>query len=81
MNWTVIQRILGLLLMVFSVTMLPPIAFSLMFEDGHFLNNNYTVWGRVVDGMEHVDNIKRGAGQSGSVSEPDKMIKVTLSAE
>ena len=55
--------------------------FFIMFEDGHFLNNNYTVWGRVVDGMEHVDNIKRGAGQSGSVSEPDKMIKVTLSAE
>ena len=41
--------------------------FFIMFEDGHFLNNNYTVWGRVIDGMEHVDNIKRGAGQSGTV--------------
>ncbi|MDJ0907620.1 MAG: TrkH family potassium uptake protein [Woeseiaceae bacterium] len=37
MNWTVIQRILGLLLMMFSVTMLPPIAFSLGFDDGHWL--------------------------------------------
>ena len=33
MNWTVAQRILGLLLMMFSLTMLPPIAFSLLFED------------------------------------------------
>lgn len=55
--------------------------FFIMFEDGHFLNNNYTVWGRVVDGMEFVDNIKRGAGSSGSVTDPDKMVKVTVSAE
>ena len=33
MNWTVIQRILGLLLMMFSVTMLPPVAISLIFDD------------------------------------------------
>ena len=33
MNWTVVQRILGLLLMMFSLTMLPPIAFSLYYED------------------------------------------------
>ncbi len=37
MNWTVIQRILGLLLMMFSVTMLPPIGFSLIFDDGSWL--------------------------------------------
>lgn len=53
----------------------------IMFEDGHFLNNQYTVWGRVVEGMELVDNIKRGSGSSGSVSEPDHMVKVTVSAE
>ena len=51
--------------------------FFIMFEDGHFLNNNYTVWGRVVEGLEFVDNIKRGAGSSGSVTDPDKMVKVT----
>ena len=33
MNWTVVQRILGLLLMMFSLTMLPPIAISLKFQD------------------------------------------------
>ena len=54
--------------------------FFIMFQDGHFLNNNYTVWGRVVEGMEHVDQIKRGAGQSGTVAEPDRMVKVTVSA-
>ncbi|MEM9061437.1 MAG: peptidylprolyl isomerase [Pseudomonadota bacterium] len=55
--------------------------FFIMFEDGHFLNNNYTVWGRVVEGMELVDNIKRGAGGSGAVTDPDKMVKVTVSAD
>jgi len=37
MNWTVVQRILGLLLMMFSVTMLPPIAFSIYFDDHSWL--------------------------------------------
>ncbi|MEM7212415.1 MAG: peptidylprolyl isomerase [Pseudomonadota bacterium] len=55
--------------------------FFIMFEDGHFLNNNYTVWGRVVEGMELVDNIKRGAGSSGTVTDPDRMVKVTVSEE
>jgi trk system potassium uptake protein TrkH len=37
MNWTVVQRILGLLLMMFSVTMLPPIAFSIYYDDHSWL--------------------------------------------
>ncbi len=37
MNWTVVQRILGLLLMMFSVTMLPPIIISLIFNDHSWL--------------------------------------------
>jgi trk system potassium uptake protein TrkH len=37
MNWTVVQRILGLLLMMFSLTMLPPIAFSLYYNDHSWL--------------------------------------------
>jgi len=37
MNWTVVQRILGLLLMVFSLTMLPPIVFSLYYDDHSWL--------------------------------------------
>lgn len=38
MNWTVVQRILGLLLMIFSLTMLPPVAISLIFDDKHWLS-------------------------------------------
>ena len=33
MNWTVVQRILGLLLMMFSLTMLPPVAYQLYYDD------------------------------------------------
>ena len=55
--------------------------FFIMFEDGHFLNGNYTVWGRVLSGMEHVDNIKRGRGQSGAVPDPDRMVRVRVAAD
>ncbi|MEM9781988.1 MAG: peptidylprolyl isomerase [Pseudomonadota bacterium] len=55
--------------------------FFIMFEDGHFLNGQYTVFGRVLSGMELVDNIKRGAGQSGSVTDPDRMVKVEVAAD
>ena len=37
MNWSVVQRILGLLLMMFSLTMLPPIFFSVLYADGAWL--------------------------------------------
>ena len=37
MNWSVVQRILGLLLMMFSITMLPPIFFSVLYADGAWL--------------------------------------------
>jgi cyclophilin family peptidyl-prolyl cis-trans isomerase len=55
--------------------------FFIMFEDGPFLNNNYTVWGRVISGMEYVDNIKRGAGQSGAVTDPDRMVRVHVASD
>jgi trk system potassium uptake protein TrkH len=37
MNWTVVQRILGILLMMFSLTMLPPVIISLIFDDSSWL--------------------------------------------
>ncbi len=37
MNWTVVQRILGLLLMIFSLTMLPPVIFSIYYDDHSWL--------------------------------------------
>jgi peptidylprolyl isomerase len=42
------------------------------------LTGQYTVFGQVVDGMEHVDKIKRGAPGSGQVTDPDIMVKVTV---
>jgi peptidylprolyl isomerase len=54
--------------------------FFIMFEPGYFLNGQYTVVGEVVEGMEIVDTIKRGAGQNGSVvGQPDvmKAVRVT----
>lgn len=50
--------------------------FFIMFEPGTFLNGKYTVFGRVTKGMEHVDAIKKGRGQSGMVTNPDTIIKM-----
>jgi len=55
--------------------------FFIMFKEGHFLNNQYTVWGRVISGMEFVDQIKRGAPGSGAVTDPDRMVKVSVAAD
>jgi peptidylprolyl isomerase len=56
--------------------------FFIMFDQGHFLNGQYTVFGEVVSGMEFVDNIKKGAqANNGSVSDPDRMIKVVIAAD
>jgi peptidyl-prolyl cis-trans isomerase A (cyclophilin A) len=53
--------------------------FFIMFDEGHFLNNKYTVFGRVIDGMDHVMNIKRGdQAANGAVTDPDRMIKVRV---
>tara|TARA_Y100000590_G_scaffold462823_1_gene627944 strand:+ start:804 stop:1361 length:558 start_codon:yes stop_codon:yes gene_type:complete len=48
--------------------------FFICFEAAPFLDRQYTVFGKVVDGMEFVDKIKRGEGQNGSVTDPDKII-------
>ncbi|MGB0411615.1 MAG: peptidylprolyl isomerase [Pikeienuella sp.] len=56
--------------------------FFIMLEEGHFLNNQYTVLGRVIDGMGHVDNIKKGSSSNnGAVQDPDKMLKVRVAAD
>ena len=53
--------------------------FFIMFDEGSFLNGQYTVVGRVIEGMDVVDAIKRGAGPNGSViGEPDRMASVTV---
>lgn len=55
--------------------------FFITFRDTDHLNGQYTVFGKVISGMEFVDKIKRGAPGSGAVTEPDKMIKVRLLAD
>jgi peptidylprolyl isomerase len=53
--------------------------FFIMFEEGAFLNGQYTVVGRVTDGMEVVDAIKRGEGRNGAViGQPDVMERVSV---
>ncbi|MGR3540741.1 MAG: peptidylprolyl isomerase [Hasllibacter sp.] len=53
--------------------------FFIMFAPGTFLDGQYTVVGEVVSGMEAVDDIKRGQGQSGAVAgAPDRMAEVRV---
>jgi peptidylprolyl isomerase len=55
--------------------------FFICFAEAPHLNGQYTVWGRVVDGMEFVDQIKLGSGSGGVVSDPDKIIKMRVAAD
>ena len=56
--------------------------FFICFDDARFLDGQYTVWGEVVEGMEFVDNIKKGSqGNNGSVSDPDKIVKMQVAAD
>ena len=51
--------------------------FFIMFDRGDFLNGQYTVWGRVISGMEFVDKIKRGEPPR----DPDKIIRMQVAAD
>ncbi len=51
--------------------------FFINFKDNHFLNGQYTVYGRVIEGMEHVDAIVRGEPPM----QPDRMISVKVAAD
>ena len=51
--------------------------FFINFKDNHFLNRQYTVYGRVVSGMEHVDAITKGEPPAS----PDRMIKVKVASD
>ncbi|MCW5747576.1 MAG: peptidylprolyl isomerase [Alphaproteobacteria bacterium] len=55
--------------------------FFICFDKADFLDGQYTVWGKVVSGMEFVDGIKKGDPRSGAVQGPDKMIKVQVAAD
>jgi cyclophilin family peptidyl-prolyl cis-trans isomerase len=48
--------------------------FFICLESAPHLDRNYTVFGKVIEGMDFVDQIKRGDGPNGAVSMPDKII-------
>lgn len=52
--------------------------FFICFADCTFLNGQYTVFGRVVEGMERVDAIKKGDPQSGLMADPDKIVSAKI---
>ena len=51
--------------------------FFINFSDNHFLNRQYTVYGRVIDGMEHVDKIARGEPPAN----PDQIVSMKVAAD
>ena len=51
--------------------------FFICFDDATFLDKKYTVWGKVIEGMENIDKVKRGE----PVRDPDRMIKVRVAAD
>ena len=51
--------------------------FFICFEDAPWLNRQYSVWGQVVEGMENVDQIKRGE----PVRDPDSIVTMRVAAD
>ena len=55
--------------------------FFICYADTPHLNEQYTVFGKVISGMEHIDNLKKGNSHSGAVHEPDHIINAYLLEE
>jgi peptidylprolyl isomerase len=56
--------------------------FFIMLGDTPQLDNQYTVWGKTVSGMEHIDAIKKGdRARNGSVSNPDRIVSMKVAAD
>jgi len=51
--------------------------FFICFKPSPFLDRQYTVFGKVIKGMEFIDMIKKGEGSNGEVSDPDKIINLS----
>ena len=81
-NWLyTLQRLTGAITFVFLIYHMGTTVGAKLWEEKHhfeaapFLDRNYTVFGKVVDGMNHVDQIKKGdSNNNGAVTEPDKII-------
>jgi peptidylprolyl isomerase len=55
--------------------------FFIMFAPASHLDGQYTIWGQVVSGMEFVDQIKRGSGGGGTVSDPERIIQFRVASD
>ena len=55
--------------------------FYIMFAPAPHLDGQYTIWGQVTEGIDHIDAIKRGAGGSGTVNNPDKIVSMKVAAD
>ena len=51
--------------------------FFICFDDARFLDKQYTVWGKVTEGMDNVDKIKRGE----PVRDPDRIVSMKVAAD
>ena len=55
--------------------------FFIMFDSSPSLDGQYTVWGKVIEGMEFVDKIKKGDGMNGIVDDPDYIVSLKVAAD
>lgn len=55
--------------------------FFIVFQPASHLDGQYTAWGQVISGMEHVDSLKKGDPGSGMVKDPDKIISMKVAAD
>ncbi|MDP6565977.1 MAG: peptidylprolyl isomerase [Alphaproteobacteria bacterium] len=55
--------------------------FFIVFKAAPWLDGQYTIWGQVTEGMEHVDQIKMGSGSGGVVDDPDKIVSLRVAAD
>ena len=56
--------------------------FFIVYARSQWLDGQYTIWGKVTDGMEHVGNLKRGSHtNNGLVAEPDKIVRMQVAAD
>ncbi|MBI5164345.1 MAG: peptidylprolyl isomerase [Magnetospirillum sp.] len=55
--------------------------FFIMLASAPHLDGKYTLWGKVIEGMEHVDKITKGDPGSGTVSKPDAIVRMRVAAD
>lgn len=56
--------------------------FFIMLGTTPSLDNKYTIWGRVIEGMEHVDKITKGPeADNGMVAKPDRIVRMRVAAD